>query len=60
VDYLRHNPKANRSIIATYIKDITEDGIKYHLKALQEKGIIKRIGPDKGGYWKVLSENMEE
>ena len=61
MDYLRHNPRANRGTIATYIKDITEDGIKYHLKALQEKGIIKRIGPDKGGYWKVLlEEDMEE
>lgn len=60
VDYLRHNPRANRGTITTYIKDITEDGIKYHLKALQEKGIIKRIGPDKGGYWRVLSEDTED
>ena len=43
--------------MATYIKDITEDGIKYHLKVLQEKGIIKRVGPDKGGYWKVLTDD---
>lgn len=60
VDYLRHNPRANRGTITTYIKDITEDGIKYHLKSLQEKGIIKRIGPDKGGYWRVLSEDTED
>ena len=60
VNYLRQNPRANRGTITTYIKDITEDGIKYHLKALQEKGIIKRIGPDKGGYWKVLSEEDME
>ena len=60
VNYLRQNPRANRATITTYIKDITEDGIKYHLKALQEKGIIKRIGPDKGGYWKVLSEEDME
>lgn len=59
MDYLRHNPRANRGTITTYIKDITEDGIKYHLKALQEKGIIKRIGPDKGGYWEVLLESKE-
>lgn len=56
LDYLRQNPKASRGTIATYINDITEDGIKYHLKALHDKGFIKRIGPDKGGYWKVLSD----
>ena len=51
---------ANRGAITAYIKEITEDGVKYHLKALQEKGILKRIGPDKGGYWKVLLESDEE
>ena len=56
VDFLRNNPKASRSEIATYISSITEDGVKYHLKVLQDKDVIKRIGPDKGGYWKVLSE----
>ena len=60
VDFLRNNPMASRGSIADYINDITEDGIKYHLKALQDKGIIKRIGPDKGGYWKVLSENKDQ
>ena len=60
VDFLRNNPMASRGSIAVYINDITEDGIKYHLQALQDKGIIKRIGPDKGGYWKVLSENKDQ
>ena len=49
VDFLRYNTKAIRGEIATYIRIITEDGVKYHLKALQNKGIIKRIGPDNGG-----------
>lgn len=33
---------------------ITESGIKYGLKKMQREGILKRIGPDKGGYWKIL------
>ena len=57
--FLRYNTKAIRGEIATYIRIITEDGVKYHLKALQNKGIIKRIGPDNGGYWKVLTEIKE-
>lgn len=30
---------------------ITEDSVKYHITRLREKGLLKRIGPDKGGYW---------
>ena len=40
VDFLSYNTKASRGEIATYISNITEDGVKYHLKALQNKGII--------------------
>ena len=29
------------------------DTIREHIKKLQEKGLITRIGPDKGGYWQV-------
>jgi predicted HTH transcriptional regulator len=28
-------------------------------KKLKEKGILKRVGPDKTGYWKVLEELTE-
>ena len=31
----------------------TRDGIKYHINKLQNYGIIKRVGPDKGGYWEI-------
>ena len=41
--FLRYNTKAIRGEIATYISNIIEDGVKYHLKALQNKGIIKRV-----------------
>ena len=33
---------------------ITEDGIKYHITRLRKKGILKRIGPDKGGHWEIV------
>ncbi len=35
---------------------LTADGIKYHLSNMQEKKLIKRIGPDKGGYWKIIAD----
>ena len=31
-------------------------GIAKHIKNLQDEGIIKRIGPDKGGHWEVVEE----
>ena len=27
--------------------------LTYNLKKLKQKGILKRIGPDKGGYWEI-------
>lgn len=49
---IRENPEISRKKLAEII-GITEDGIKYHLKKMQEKGILERIGPAKGGHWEV-------
>lgn len=53
IEYIHTHPHASRKEIAANINDITENGIKYHLKKLQEKGIIKRVGADFGGHWVV-------
>jgi ATP-dependent DNA helicase RecG len=29
-------------------------GIRYHLEKLKKKGILKRMGPDKGGFWEII------
>jgi ATP-dependent DNA helicase RecG len=39
--------------IAARIGGITTDGLKYQLDKLKRAGLIKRIGPAKGGYWEV-------
>jgi ATP-dependent DNA helicase RecG len=39
--------------LATLLK-LSEDDVKYQIKKLKDKGIIKRVGPDKGGYWEVI------
>ena len=31
-------------------------GIAKHFKALQDKGLIQRVGPDKGGHWEIIEE----
>ena len=35
---------------------ITEDGVYWNIKKLKEQGLIRRIGPDKGGYWEVVNK----
>ena len=57
LSYLRGNPRAGRDELAQNIKGITESGIKYNLKVLQEKGFLKRVGPDKGGHWEALIDD---
>ena len=34
-------------------------GIAKHIKNLQNEGIIKRIGPDRGGHWEVIEESTK-
>ena len=53
LELIKSNPYITRKEIAQEIGNITEDGIKYHLAKLKKDGKIKRIGPDKGGYWEV-------
>ena len=60
VDFLLHHPYAGRKEISSHLGSLSEDGVKYNLKVLQQKGVIKRIGPAKGGYWKVLSDETSE
>ncbi len=38
----------------TLLLNVTEGSVRHHLNKLQEEGLIKRVGPDKGGHWEVL------
>jgi ATP-dependent DNA helicase RecG len=52
-DLIRQNPRITRSQFAKTI-GLTQEGIKYHLRNMQKKNLIHRIGPDRGGYWKIM------
>ena len=52
---LKANPEISRKGLAEQI-GITTDGIKYHLKKLSDKGVIKHRGSTKAGYWEVLKK----
>ncbi|MCD8202400.1 MAG: putative DNA binding domain-containing protein [Prevotella sp.] len=55
IDCILENPKINRVEIASKLGNITENGVKYNLKALKKKGLIKRVGSDFGGHWEVIN-----
>jgi ATP-dependent DNA helicase RecG len=53
---LKENPSASRKEIAVILGDITEDGVKYQLNKMKKEKILERIGPAKGGYWKIIEK----
>ena len=53
VSEIRRNAKVTISALAELCGK-NRDTIRVHLKALQEQGIVTRIGPDKGGHWEIV------
>ena len=36
--------------------NLSRRGIEYHIANLKKAGRIERVGPTKGGYWKVIDK----
>ena len=53
------NPSASRREIAAAL-GTTRSKVRYRLDKLRKAGKIERIGPDKGGHWRVLGESVVE
>ncbi|WP_419950518.1 DUF4062 domain-containing protein [Candidatus Palauibacter sp.] len=56
---LRRNPSASRREIAATLA-IKESTVRYRLDKLRNAGRIERIGPDKGGHWKVVDDSVSD
>ena len=52
LDLIGHNPLITTRELAVEI-GITPDAVKKHLANLKRRGSIRRVGPDKGGYWEI-------
>lgn len=50
---MKSNPSITAEQIATEIKEITVDGVWYHIRQLKDRGIITREGSTKKGKWIV-------
>lgn len=54
LEFFKNNPKGTRVKAANALGDITEDGVKFVIGKLQQKGLLKRVGGRKHGEWQVL------
>ena len=57
IELIKTNPHIGRKEMANMIGNISENGVKYHLAKLKEQGKLKRVEPDKGGYWEINKLN---
>ncbi|MHB8092518.1 MAG: ATP-binding protein [Syntrophales bacterium] len=53
LELLRENRGISRQGLASSLA-INPSAVQKHLAKLKEAGFIKRIGPDKGGYWQII------
>lgn len=52
---MKDNPNISIEELALKL-ELTRDGINYQIRKMKKEGLIRRIGPDKGGHWEVKSE----
>ena len=50
---IAENPKVSQKQLSELL-GISRRGIEWNMKKLQNEGIIRRIGPDRGGFWQVI------
>ena len=54
IELVRDNPYISTSEMADII-GIDRRNIARNIKKLQDQGIVRRVGPDKGGFWEIIS-----
>ncbi len=50
---IKENPVVSRKELSSKLK-INESAVQKHLENLKKKGLLRRIGADRGGYWEVV------
>ena len=53
LELISKNKKISQEEIAKNL-GMTIDGVKYNMKELRKKGIIKRVGRKNDGYWQII------
>ena len=55
---IKANPQVSTRAIAQNL-NMARSGIIKHLNKLQEFGVIRRVGPNKGGHWEIVSNDAK-
>ncbi len=56
LDLLKQQPTLSAKELATLLNK-TSRTVERYLRELREQGRLKRVGPDKGGYWEVVESD---
>ena len=55
LEVLRKNPRATYDVLASAL-DVSRSTLRRDLRALEDAGLVARMGSDKSGYWKLLGD----
>lgn len=53
---IKQKPTISAAEIAMQI-EMSSRGVEKQIRKLREKGVIKRIGADRGGYWEIIKDD---
>jgi len=53
---IRNHPEISAAEMAGKLR-ITARAVEKTLEKLKEKGLVRRVGPDKGGHWEIIKES---
>lgn len=53
VELLRERPTLSAGAVAKIV-GISRKGVEKHFARLKRYGMLRRIGPDKGGHWEIV------
>lgn len=56
LELVKANPQISRAEISEKT-GLHDSSVKRRLKTLVDRGMLRRIGPDKGGYWEINHKN---
>ncbi|MDP1758522.1 MAG: ATP-binding protein [Thermodesulfovibrionales bacterium] len=52
---IKNNPYISKNEMMSH-GSLTKKTVEYNLEKLKKRRLLKRIGPDKGGYWEVVKK----
>ena len=52
IDLIKQNPSISKKMIEKH-GDLSKKSVEYNIKKLKKMGLLKRVGPAKGGHWEI-------